>query len=174
MVWSSAVRGWDISYSERANQLFGGWDIRNRICKRLRSPGIDSDESIPPACVAWRASTTNRVVVTVRQPGNRFLDSLKGLQIRAQFFRKSGSAFQWLGISYSERVDQLVRTSCDTVPYVTAKQNIQWNPKIPILMLKRVLKKSLRGNSRENELTFTCCVITVYSMLKPLQESPWN
>ncbi len=30
--------------------------IRGRICKRLRSPGIDSKESIPPAYVAWRAS----------------------------------------------------------------------------------------------------------------------
>ena len=28
---------------------------RARICKRLRSPGIDSKESIPPACAAWRA-----------------------------------------------------------------------------------------------------------------------
>jgi hypothetical protein len=31
---------------------------RARICKRLRSPGIDSKESIPPAYVAWRAGTT--------------------------------------------------------------------------------------------------------------------
>jgi hypothetical protein len=34
---------------------------RARICKRLRSPGIDTEESISPAYVAWRASTTNRV-----------------------------------------------------------------------------------------------------------------
>ncbi len=33
---------------------------RVRICKRLWSPGIDSEESISPAYVAWRASTTNR------------------------------------------------------------------------------------------------------------------
>jgi hypothetical protein len=32
-----------------------------RICKRLWSPGIDSEESISPAYVAWRASTSNRV-----------------------------------------------------------------------------------------------------------------
>ncbi len=50
-----------------------------RICKRLWSPGTDSEESISPAYVAWRASTTNRVIV--RQAGNRFLGSLKGLQI---------------------------------------------------------------------------------------------
>ncbi len=28
---------------------------RTRICKRLRSPGIDSKEPIPPAYEAWRA-----------------------------------------------------------------------------------------------------------------------
>jgi hypothetical protein len=56
---------------------------RVRICKRLRSPGIDSSESIPPAYVACRAGTTNRVVVPARQAGNRFLGSLKGVQIRA-------------------------------------------------------------------------------------------
>jgi hypothetical protein len=56
---------------------------RAGICKRLRRPGIDSEDSIPPAYVAWRASTTNRVVVPARRAGNRFLCSLKGLQIRA-------------------------------------------------------------------------------------------
>ncbi len=39
---------------------------------------------IPPAFVAWRACTLNRVVVTARQLVNRFLGSLKGLQILAQ------------------------------------------------------------------------------------------
>ncbi len=39
---------------------------RARICKRLRSPGIVSKESIPLVYVAWQASTTNRVVVTAR------------------------------------------------------------------------------------------------------------
>ncbi len=53
-----------------------------RICKRLWSPGIDSEESIPPAYVVWRAGKTNRVVVPAREDGN-FLGSLKGLQIRA-------------------------------------------------------------------------------------------
>ncbi len=56
---------------------------RSRICKLLRSPGIDSKESTLPAYVAWRrASTSNRVVVPARQAGNRFLGSSKGLQIR--------------------------------------------------------------------------------------------
>jgi hypothetical protein len=54
------------------------------ICKRLRNPGIDFKESIPPAYVAWRAGTRNSVVVPARQAGNRFLGSFKGLQIRAQ------------------------------------------------------------------------------------------
>jgi hypothetical protein len=33
--------------------------------------------------VAWRAGTTNSVVIPSRQPENRFLGALKGLQIRA-------------------------------------------------------------------------------------------
>jgi hypothetical protein len=57
---------------------------RARIFKRLWSPGIDSEESISPVYVAWRAGMTNRGVVLARQAGNRFLGSLKGLQIRAQ------------------------------------------------------------------------------------------
>ncbi len=58
--------------------------IRARICKRLRSPGIDSEESIPQAYVAQRAGTTNRVAEPARQAGSRFLGSWKGLQVRAQ------------------------------------------------------------------------------------------
>jgi hypothetical protein len=65
------------------NPLSYPHNSRARICKRLSRPGIDSDGSIPPAYVAWRASTTNRVVVPASQAGNRFLGSLKGLQIRA-------------------------------------------------------------------------------------------
>jgi hypothetical protein len=42
---------------------------------------------MPLAYDDWRAGTTHRVVVSVRQAGNRFLGFLKGLQIRAQ---KSG------------------------------------------------------------------------------------
>jgi hypothetical protein len=33
-------------------------EYRARICQLLRSPRINSKESIPPACVAWRAGTT--------------------------------------------------------------------------------------------------------------------
>ncbi len=43
-----------------------------------------AQESIPPAYGAWGAGTSKRVVVPARQAENRFLGSLKGLQIRAQ------------------------------------------------------------------------------------------
>ncbi len=39
---------------------------------------------MPPAYEDWRAGTTTLFVVPARQIGNRFLGSLKGLQIRAQ------------------------------------------------------------------------------------------
>jgi hypothetical protein len=55
---------------------------------RQTEPGFVNDygaeESIPPHYVARGAATTNRVVVPARQAGNRFLGSLKGLQIQAQ------------------------------------------------------------------------------------------
>ncbi len=57
------------------------YGFRARICGRLWSPGIDSEESTPPGYVAWRAGTKNRVAVPARQAGNRFLGSLKDLQI---------------------------------------------------------------------------------------------
>jgi hypothetical protein len=59
------------------------WWLLTRICKRLRGPGIDSKESIPPTNVAWRAVSSNRFVVSAPQERNRFLGSLTGLQIRA-------------------------------------------------------------------------------------------
>jgi hypothetical protein len=79
-----------ISLSESVvRQVSGTFLSRARICKRLRSLGIDSNqESIPPAYVAWRACTSNMVVAPTRQAGNRILGSLKGLQIRAQDWPK--------------------------------------------------------------------------------------
>jgi hypothetical protein len=50
-----------------------------------RNRGIDSSESIPSDYVTWRAGTTIRIVVPASQAGNRFLGSLKSLQIRARF-----------------------------------------------------------------------------------------
>ncbi len=69
-----------IADTERCTLVSQVYRARARICKRLWSPGIDSEESIPSAYVAWRASTTNRVVVPTHQAGNRFLGSLKGLK----------------------------------------------------------------------------------------------
>ncbi len=54
-----------------------------RICKRLRSPEIDSASLY----VAWRVGMLTRVVGSARQAGNRRLCSLKGLQIWAQDFK---------------------------------------------------------------------------------------
>ncbi len=60
---------------------------------------------MPLAYVAWRAGTIYRVVVPVRQAENRFLGSLKGLQIRAQVFvsylseAPSPPSFCWGGVA---------------------------------------------------------------------------
>jgi hypothetical protein len=70
------------------NPKDGGYAITNTVpvfFKLLRTPGIDSKESISPANVTWRAGTSNRVVVLARQAGNQFLGSLQGLQIRAPY-----------------------------------------------------------------------------------------
>jgi hypothetical protein len=58
---------------------------RARICERLWSPGIDSEDSISPAYVAWRAGTRNRVVVPARQTWSQFLGSITGPKIRALY-----------------------------------------------------------------------------------------
>ncbi len=71
------------AYMQRPLASSYSWP-RARIFKPLRSPRIDPKKLIPPPFVAWRAGTSNRVVVTARQAGNRFLGFLKGLQIRAQ------------------------------------------------------------------------------------------
>ncbi len=54
---------------------------RARIYERLWNPRIDS-----ATYVSLAAGTFNRVVVPALQTGNRFLGSLKGLQIRALSF----------------------------------------------------------------------------------------
>ncbi len=53
---------------------------RDRICKNLRSPGIDSAS----LCSFAGRYDKQMVVVQAHQTGNRFLGPLKGLQIRAQ------------------------------------------------------------------------------------------
>ncbi len=64
--------------------IYAHCTYRARICKRLRSLGIDAEKYIPRAYEAWRAGTITRAVVPARQAGNRFLGSLKGLEIRTQ------------------------------------------------------------------------------------------
>jgi hypothetical protein len=49
------------------------------VCKRLRSPGIDSKESIPPAYVSRRAGKITLVVVPARPGIDYFLESITGL-----------------------------------------------------------------------------------------------
>jgi hypothetical protein len=90
--------------------------MRARICKRLRSPGIDSEESIPPACyIACRAGTLNRFVVPVRQAGNRFWAPLykfglcspkkKGSQKHNQGRR---SSFDWKKRRHEESIERFI------------------------------------------------------------------
>jgi hypothetical protein len=54
---------------------------------------------MPLAYVAWRAGTTYKVVGPVRQAGNRFLGSFKGLQIRALLFEEKACCGKdiWFG-----------------------------------------------------------------------------
>jgi hypothetical protein len=43
------------------------WKRRDRICKRFRSPVIDSKESISPSCEVWRAGSITLFVVPARK-----------------------------------------------------------------------------------------------------------
>jgi hypothetical protein len=70
------------------------WTVIFRICKRLRSPGIDSEESIPPAFVAWWAGKPKRDVVPVWEsiPGllKRFTNTgSENLTIRTEDLSKT-------------------------------------------------------------------------------------
>ncbi len=108
LVCSSPSRFENCPSQTKSRQVILLLSCRARICKRFRSPGIDSVESILPAYVAWRAGTSNRVVALARRAGNRFLVSLKGLHIRAQIslcvvkviFLKC--CFLFLGVSAEE------------------------------------------------------------------------
>ncbi len=60
--------------------------LRARICERLRRPGIDSKEPIPPAYVAWRPGTLTLFVVRpdkLQRLAESIPGLLKHLQIRA-------------------------------------------------------------------------------------------
>jgi hypothetical protein len=86
-------------------QLFFTWFLAlllgAQICKLfLRSPGIDSKESIPPAYVTWRACTTNRIVVSARflcsdsWAPEKFKNSGAGTQLAGCHFHHSGELFR--------------------------------------------------------------------------------
>jgi len=49
--------------AEGVTLLNNGHFFRDGILKLLRSPGIDSQESIPPTYVAWRSGTRTLVLL---------------------------------------------------------------------------------------------------------------
>ncbi len=57
---ASIGSSWVVKYRSETKQEIRCRAKKNirRICKHSRSPGIDSKESIPPACVAWRTGMT--------------------------------------------------------------------------------------------------------------------
>ncbi len=101
------------------------------ICKRLWSPGIDSEESIPPAYVAWWAGTTNRVVAPACQAGSWFLGSLKGLQIRALIQNLPNMTYRLLTSGF----DTLFRDPASLESHFYKKERPQ------LLLRKKVLHK---------------------------------
>ncbi len=67
-------------------QLLWSQEVRARICKSLRSPGIDSKVSIPPAYVALRAGMIilfALLAARLHRQAESIPCLLKGLQIRA-------------------------------------------------------------------------------------------
>ncbi len=74
-----------------------------RICKLLWSPGIDSEESIQPAYVAWRACTTNRVLCRPVRLGIDSWASLKVYKYGLWYITKlnSGSSVLLLCVVYA-------------------------------------------------------------------------
>jgi hypothetical protein len=58
--------------------------FRVSICKLLRNPGIDSGEPIPPVYVSGGPVRQIGLSYLPARLENRFLGSLKGLQIRVQ------------------------------------------------------------------------------------------
>jgi hypothetical protein len=121
------------------------WVSRARICKCLWSPGIDSEESGPPAYVAWLAGTTNRVVVPAHQAGNRFLGSLKGLQNWAlaidnyNIEKKQGNIYQLTLQDYSLNTGKKARAVVIS-PY---RQKLSENGHIFMRNVRTVLRTSI-------------------------------
>jgi hypothetical protein len=68
---------------------------RARICKRLWSPGIDSEESIPPVYVAWRAGTT--ILVLSYGPARLGIDSWAPEKVYKYGLRSTAHYLHWKG-----------------------------------------------------------------------------
>jgi hypothetical protein len=100
-------------------------NLQPGIFKRLRSPGIDSKESIPPDYVAWRAGMTNRAVVPARRAGNRFQGFLKGLKIRTLMLRLAS----W---KYCRKCTRI---------YAPPVPNKKWRRTFRMLYLQKIFRK---------------------------------
>jgi hypothetical protein len=74
---------WDTMLSSGANVIIWGKMLSSGANVIMVSSGANVIIWCYHTHVEWRANTTNRVVVPAPQAGNRFLGSLKGLQIRA-------------------------------------------------------------------------------------------
>jgi hypothetical protein len=74
-----------------------------------------AQESIPPANVAWRADTSNRVVVPDRQAENQFLGSLKFTNSGSgETLLKSDRAITLKFCTVSERIILIIQKSPET------------------------------------------------------------
>ncbi len=118
-----------MSFAVRTVILVKG-GVRARICIQLWSPGIDSEESISPAHVAWRASTTNRVAYRPDSLGLDFWAPWRvykyGLSIMAmdvynccwsyRFISQPG--YSWRSMSYVTHLSSLWRNLL-TLPYIS-------------------------------------------------------
>ncbi len=104
--------------------------FRVRTCKSLRSPGIDFASL---QYVAWRAGTTNRVIVPGREPiykgwQNRFLgiDSLESI-----------SWNRFLRIYSLESIPEHKCPSCETFPVLRTEATSEHKSILYLLQLKK-------------------------------------
>ncbi len=88
-----------------------------------------AQESIPPANVAWRAGTSNWVVVPAHQSGNRLLGSMEGLQFRAQVFK------DFVHEIYSKR-------------YMSIEEGLMWDTikKISFFLILEIIQIDVQDN----------------------------
>jgi hypothetical protein len=84
-----------------------------RIFKHLRRPGIDSEDSIPPAFVVWQANMTYRIVVPAARLGFDSWAPEKVYKYRL-----------WSHNDRSEALVNLLRGSRDCIPKIEQGQSI--------------------------------------------------